>query len=96
MLERANFMTRVNKSRKFFFCQNCFSPVSFAYKNHTLYIYSPTRYTMWTQCISFNQHLSFSSTCFGPHERFVQAVFADYDMWYYCAYYSKRPAGTKL
>ena len=23
-------------------------------------------------------------------ERFVQAVFADFDMWYYCAYYSTR------
>ena len=25
-------------------------------------------------------------------ERFVQAVFADFGMWYYCAYYSTRPA----
>ena len=28
-------------------------------------------------------------------ERFVQAVFADFGMWYYCAYYSTRPAVTK-
>ena len=27
-------------------------------------------------------------------ERFVLAVFADYGMWYYCAYYSTRPAVT--
>ena len=27
-------------------------------------------------------------------ERFVQAVFADFGMWYYCAYYSTRPAVT--
>ena len=27
-------------------------------------------------------------------ERFVQAVFADFGMWYYCAYYSTRPALT--
>ena len=25
-------------------------------------------------------------------ERFVQAVFADFGMWYYCACYSTRPA----
>ena len=29
-------------------------------------------------------------------ERFVEAVFADFGMWYYCAYYSTRPAITKL
>ena len=29
-------------------------------------------------------------------ERFVQAVFADFGMWYYCAYYSTRPAVTKF
>ena len=28
------------------------------------------------------------------HESFVQAVFADFGMWYYCAYYSTRPAVT--
>ena len=27
-------------------------------------------------------------------ERFVQAVFADFGMWYYCAYYSTRTAVT--
>ena len=29
-------------------------------------------------------------------ERFVQAVFADFGMWYYCAYYSTRPGGKEL
>ena len=29
-------------------------------------------------------------------ERFVQAVFADFGTWYYCAYYSTRPAVAKL
>ena len=29
-------------------------------------------------------------------ERFVQAVFADYGMWYYCAYYSTRPVQPLL
>ena len=29
-------------------------------------------------------------------ERFVQAVFADFGMWYYCAYYSTRSAVTEL
>ena len=32
-------------------------------------------------------------TSSAPHqERFVQAVLADFGMWYYCAYYSTRPA----
>ena len=41
-----------------------------------IYIYSPTRYTMWSQWISFNQHLGFSSTCFGPHRSIIRSVTA--------------------
>ena len=64
----------------------------------TIYIYSPTRYTMRSQGIRFNQHLSLAlhvSDLIGPSsERFVQAVLPDFGMWYYCAYYSTRPAIT--
>ena len=57
-----------------------------------------------TQSVSMSEFYSalfVSSTCFGPHrsnyqERFVQAVFADFGMWYYCAYYSTRPVLNKL
>ena len=46
----------------------------------------------------FIQHLCwldmFRTSSVHHQERFVQAVFADFGMCYYCAYYSTRPAGT--
>ena len=41
---------------------------------HLYHVYSPTRYTMWSQWISFNLHLSFSCTCFGPHRSIIRIV----------------------
>ena len=35
---------------------------------------------------------TFRSSPVHHQERFVQAVFADFGMWYYCAYYSTHPA----
>ena len=36
----------------------------------------------------------FETSSVHHQESFVQAVFADFGMWYYCAYYSTRPVVT--
>ena len=62
------------------------------------YICSPIRFTKWFLMSKFIQHLCelymFRTSSVHHQECFVQAVFADFGMWSYCAYYSTRPAVT--